>query len=67
MIGVKNLSLIVTIITGILLPFSIFISLVFFLIDLMIFLFSALTTKICIFSIKQKILNDEYKNRFKDS
>lgn len=66
MIGVKNLSLIVTLITGVLLPFSIFKSFTFFIVDLTIFLFSALVCKISKVVMHEKIIDNEYKSRFKD-
>lgn len=66
MINIKNLSLIVTVITGILLPFSIFINFTFFMIDLTIFLFSALVAKISKVVMHEKIIDNEYKSRFKD-
>lgn len=66
MIGVKNLSLIVTLITGILLPFSIFKSFTFFIVDLTIFLFSALVCKVSKVVMHEKIIDNEYKSRFKD-
>ena len=66
MIGVKNLSLIVTVITGVLLPFSIFKSFTFFIVDLTIFLFSALVCKVSKVVMHEKIIDNEYKSRFKD-
>lgn len=66
MIGVKNLSLIITVITGILLPISIFKSITFFIVDLTIFLFSALVCKISKVIMNEKIIDNEYKSRFKD-
>ena len=66
MIGVKNLSLIITIVTGIILPFSIFKSFSFFMVDLTIFLFSALVCKISKVVMHEKIMDSEYKSRFKD-
>lgn len=66
MIGVKNLSLIVTIITGVLLPFSIFKSFTFFIVDLTIFLFSALVCKVSKVVMHEKIIDSEYKSRFGD-
>lgn len=64
MIGLKKLFSIVVIITGILLPILIFKNWKLFLVDFVIFIFSALTYKIVKITMNEKIINDEYRNRF---
>ncbi len=63
MIKVKKISLILTIIFTILLPFTIAKSVNTFLLTLFMLIVSMLIYKITIFIMKQKILDDEYKKR----
>lgn len=66
MVDLKNTSLKVTIITGILLPILLFKNFKFFVIDFIIFLISAVIAKTSKVIMNEKIMDDEYKNRFKD-
>lgn len=64
MATIKNLSLITTIISGMLLPFSIFKNFTSFAVIFIIFIIAAIITKICKIIINEKIIDNEYDRRF---